>query len=219
MSGSAGPATGWTTDEVARRVAADLRMGEVVNLGIGLPALVANHVDPALGIILHSENGIIGMGPQASPEAADPDLIDAGKTPTTLVAGAAIVGHGESFGVIRGGHLDCAVLGALQVSATGDLANWRVPTSRLGSVGGAMDIAVGARRVIAMMRHVDKAGTPKIVDRCTYPLTAPRCVTVIATDLALIDVEPDGLVVREAAVDRDTLQRLTGAALRWRDDS
>lgn len=212
------PPVGWTPAELAQRVAGELRGGEVVNLGIGMPTLVANYTDPALGVIFHSENGIVGMGPRPATERdADPDLIDAGKAPTTLVPGASIVGHDESFGIIRGGYLDCAVLGAFQVSADGDLANWRLSSSEIGSVGGAMDIAVGARRVIAMMRHVDKAGRPKIVAACDLPLTARGCVTVIATDLAIIDVRPEGLVVRAAAVDLNTIQAMTGVPLRWAD--
>jgi 3-oxoacid CoA-transferase B subunit len=206
---------GWSMEEVARRIADDLRPQEVVNLGIGLPTLVARYTDPARGIIFHSENGIVGMGPEPPAGAIEPDVIDAGKSPVTLVPGAAIIDHVESFGIIRGGYLDCAVLGAFQVSVEGDLANWRLAGSPIGSVGGAMDIAVGARRVVAMMRHVDKAGGPKIVERCSMPLTARRCVTTIATDLAIIDVTPQGLVVRESAVDRSTLETATGAPLRW----
>lgn len=205
----------WSTNEMAQRVAALLRRGEVVNLGIGMPTAVARYAPPEGGIIFHSENGIVGMGPGPGTGAEDPDLIDAGKTPVTVVPGAAIVAHDESFGIIRGGHLDCAVLGAFQVSSRGDLANWRLPGATLGSVGGAMDIAVGARRVIAMMRHCDKEGRPKIVEECTFPLTARACVTTIVTDMAVIEVLPEGLVVRDSAVQRSVLSRVTGAPLVW----
>lgn len=208
-------AEAWSTDEMAQRVASRLHIGEVVNLGIGMPTAVARYAPPGTGIIFHSENGIVGMGPQPEPGAEDPDLVDAGKAPVTLIPGGAIVPHDESFGIIRGGHLDCAVLGAFQVSSSGDLANWRLPGARLGSVGGAMDIAVGARRVIAMMRHVDKEGRPKLVPSCTYPLTATKCVSTVVTDFAVIDVTVDGLVVRESAVDRETLTATTGAPLAW----
>lgn len=208
-------ADAWSIEEMARRVAEELRPGEVVNLGIGLPTLVARYTDPASGIIFHSENGIVGMGPSPEEGQEDPDLIDAGKALVTLVPGAAIVGHDESFGIIRGGHLDCAVLGAYQVSAVGDLANWLLPGAAIGSVGGAMDIAVGARRVVALMRHNDKNGRPKIVESCDFPLTARRCVTTIVTDLAVIDVTRTGLKVRASAVDRTFLQAATGATLSW----
>lgn len=206
---------GWTEAELAAIVARSLRPWSVVNLGIGLPTLVASHLPPNVPVLFHSENGIIGVGPLAKPGEEDPDVIDAGKNAATLMKGAAIVDHADSFGIIRGGHLDAAVLGAMQVSEQGDLANWKVAGETLGSVGGAMDLAVGAKRTIVMMRHVDSQGRPKILRSCTYPLTAEACVDTIYTDLAVIDVTPAGLIVRELGpgVDRDELQRLTDAPL------
>lgn len=208
---------GWTPEEVAARVAADLPPDSVVNLGIGLPTLVADHLPSRRGIVLHSENGVIGVGPRATPETADADLIDAGKVPITLSDGAAIVDQATSFALIRGGRLDVAVLGAMQVSDRGDLANWRVAGEDLGSVGGAMDIAVGARQVFAMMTHVDKSGHPKLLSACTYPLTARACVDRVYTDLAVIEVTTDGFHVLDLApgVDRAALERSTGAPVRF----
>jgi 3-oxoadipate CoA-transferase beta subunit len=208
---------GWTSDELAALVAADLPPRSVVNLGIGLPTLVASHVPLTSGVIVHSENGIIGLGPPPLGTAVDLDLIDAGKAPATLIAGAAIVDHATSFAVIRGGRLDVAVLGAFQVAENGDLANWRVGSTELGSVGGAMDIAIGARRLIVMMRHTDKDGAPKLLRGCTYPLTARACVKRVYTDLAIIDVCPDGFTVRSCApgVEPEVLRQLTDAPLRF----
>jgi 3-oxoadipate CoA-transferase beta subunit len=205
---------------MARRIALDLPERSVVNLGIGLPTLVSNWLTPERSVLLHSENGVIGLGPAATANV-DPDLIDAGKTPATLVPGAAIVDHATSFALIHGGRLDIAVLGALQVSETGDLANWQVAGARLGSVGGAMDIAVGARQVFVMMRHTDKGGQPKIVRRCSYPLTASGCVSRIYTELAVIDVSPAGLVVKALApgVERSSLRALTEPELTFTDDA
>ncbi len=209
----------WSPDEIAARLAADLPGGSIVNLGIGMPTLVAAHLPPDRGIVLHSENGIIGLGPPASAEAVDPDLIDAGKTPVTLVRGAAIVDHATSFALIRGGRLDIAVLGAYQVAESGDLANWRVAGEDLGSVGGAMDIAIGARRLFVMMRYLDKDGRSKLVRTCTYPLTARACVKRVYTDLAVIDIAANGFVVRDRApgVTREALQDATAARLRFLD--
>lgn len=207
---------GWTPDEMAARVAADIPEGWCVNLGIGLPTLVANHLPPDREILLHSENGIIGMGPRPQPGHEDPDLVDAGKAPVTLITGAAIVHHADSFALIRGGRLDVTVLGAMQVSEQGDLANWRIGNNPLASMGGAMDLCVGARRVFAMMYHIDKDGRPKILRQCTYALTAPRCVKRIYTNLAVIDVTPTGLEVREMApgVTLAELQAVTEPPLR-----
>lgn len=208
---------GWEMGQLAAKLAADLPPRSVVNLGIGLPTLVADHLPVDRGVLLHSENGIIGLGPPARPGAADPDLIDAGKTPATLVKGAAIVDHATSFALIRGGRLDVGVLGGLQVSERGDLANWRVEGEDLGSVGGAMDIAIGARRLFVMMRHVDKRGRAKLVRSCSSPLTAERCVTRVYTDLAVLEIGPEGFVVREIApgVGREELERRTDATLRF----
>jgi 3-oxoadipate CoA-transferase beta subunit len=208
---------GWTEDELAARLAADLPDGAVVNLGIGSPTRVAAHIAPEREIVLHSENGIVGMGPPPDPGQEDPDLIDAGKFPVTLAAGAAIVGHEESFMIIRGGRLGYAVLGAFQVAENGDLASWRLPQRGLGSVGGAMDLAAGARNVFVLMHHNDRSGAPKLVERCTYPLTAPRSVDRVYTELGVFAVTPLGFEVLELApgVERLAVQEKTGARLGW----
>lgn len=210
-------AKGWSSEQIAGKLVADLPERSLVNLGIGLPTLVAGLLPPGGQILLHSENGIIGLGPPAPPDAIDPDLVDAGKTPVTLVRGAAIVDHAASFALIRGGRLDIAVLGALQVSESGDLANWRVAGEQLGSVGGAMDIAVGARRVFVMMRHLDREERPKLVRTCTYPLTAQRCVDRVYSDLAVIDITDEGFAVREMApgLTEEELRDATDAPLRF----
>ena len=186
----------WTRDEVAARIARDIPEGAYVNLGIGLPTLVANHLAPDKEIFLHSENGILGMGPAPAPGDEDPELINAGKQPVTLLAGGAYFHHADSFAMIRGGHVDICVLGAFQVSIAGDLANWHTgEPGTIPAVGGAMDLAVGARRVFVMMEHLTRKGEPKIVERCTYPLTGVRCVSRIYTDMAVLDVTPTGLTV------------------------
>ncbi len=206
----------FTRDEIARRVAQDIPEGSYVNLGIGLPTMVANHLDPSKEIFLHSENGILGMGPAPQPGAEDPDLINAGKQPVTLLTGGAYFHHADSFAMMRGGHLDICVLGAFQVSQSGDLANWHTGApDAIPAVGGAMDLAIGAKRVFVMMEHQTKSGESKIVERCTYPLTGVACVARIYTDLATIDVTPDGLRVIDM-VDGLTLaelQTLTGVPL------
>ncbi len=191
--------TPWTTEQMARLVAESLPDGGYVNLGIGMPTAVANFVPEGREIVYHSENGIVGMGPRPAAGLEDPDLIDAGKSPVTLVTGAAIVHHADSFAIIRGGRLDVAVLGGYQVSETGDLANWIVGGEKLGSIGGAMDLAAGARALWVMMRHVDRDGGAKIVRSCTYQLTALGCVRSVFTDLAIIDITCDGLLVRQLA--------------------
>ncbi len=206
---------------LAARVARDIPEGAYVNLGIGLPTLVANHL-PAAGskdhreIFLHSENGLLGMGPAPAPGEEDHDLINAGKQPVTLLPGGAFFHHADSFAMMRGGHLDICVLGAFQVSATGDLANWHTGApDAIPAVGGAMDLAIGAKRTWVMMEHLTKSGQSKIVDRCTYPLTGIACVSRIYTDLAVIDVTPDGLKVVEivGGLPFDQLQRVTGLPL------
>ena len=206
----------FTRDEIAQRVARDIPEGAYVNLGIGLPTLVANHLDPARDIFLHSENGLLGMGPAPAPGEEDEDLINAGKQPVTLLTGGAYFHHGDSFAMMRGGHLDICVLGAFQVAQNGDLANWHTGAlDAIPAVGGAMDLAVGARSVFVMMEHQTKTGESKIVEQCTYPLTGIGCVSRIYTDLAVIDVTPQGLRVREMAegLSLDALQTLTGVAL------
>jgi 3-oxoadipate CoA-transferase beta subunit len=186
----------WTRDEMAARIARDIPDGSYVNLGIGLPTLVANHLAPEREVFLHSENGILGMGPAPAHGEEDPDLLNAGKQPVTLLAGGAYFHHADSFAMIRGGHVDICVLGAFQVSVAGDLANWHTgEPDTIPAVGGAMDLAVGARQVFVMMEHLTKKGDPKVVARCTYPLTAARCVSRIYTDLAVLDVAPGGLTV------------------------
>ena len=204
-------------NEIAARVARDIPEGAYVNLGIGLPTLVAEHLPKGREIILHSENGILGVGPKPAPGAEDEDLTNAGKEPVTLLAGGAYVHHADSFAMIRGRHIDFASLGAFQVSIAGDLANWHTGAAdAIPAVGGAMDLAVGAKKVMVMMEHLTKTGESKIVERCTYPLTAARCVDRIYTDLAVIDVKPDGLHVVEMVdgLDFQELQRLTGVPLK-----
>jgi len=210
---------GWSADELAARVAADIPEGWYVNLGIGMPTLVSGHIPPGREVMHHSENGIVGMGPRPPAGEEDPDLIDAGKTPCTLVTGASICDHTVSFAIIRGGRLDLALLGGMQVSARGDLANWRVAGQALGSIGGAMDLAVGARRVWVMMQHTDRSGRPKVVETCTYPLTGRACVDRVYTNLAVIDVTPDGLRVVDLApgVDVAALQAATAAPLGFQE--
>jgi 3-oxoadipate CoA-transferase beta subunit len=206
----------YTREQMAARVARDIPEGAYVNLGIGLPTLVANHLPRDREILLHSENGLLAMGPAPPPGAEDRDLINAGKQPVTLLPGGAYFHHADSFAMMRGGHLDFCVLGAFQVSKTGDLANWHTGApDAIPAVGGAMDLAIGAKRVYVMMEHLTRQGQSKIVDRCTYPLTGVACVNRIFTDLAVLDVTPQGLrvVERVDGLPFDELQRLTGVPL------
>ncbi len=203
-------------DQMAARVARDIPEGSYVNLGIGLPTLVANHLPKEREIFLHSENGLLGMGPAPAPGEEDYDLINAGKQPVTLLPGGAYFHHADSFAMMRGGHLDICVLGAFQVSATGDLANWHTGgLEAIPAVGGAMDLAIGAKKTFVMMEHLTKQGQSKIVAQCSYPLTGIGCVSRIYTDLAVIDVTPQGLKVVEIVdgLSFDELQRLSGVPL------
>jgi len=184
-------------DVIARRAALELVPGEVVNLGIGIPNRIPDFIDPAAGVVVHTENGLLGVGPRPAPGTEDPELIDAGKRPVTMTPGAAIFDSAASFGMIRGGHVDAVVLGALQVSETGDIANWQVPGGKALGVGGAMDLVVGARRVIVTMTATTPTGEPKLVPACTLPLTAIGVVSCVITEHAVFRIGPDGPVLVE----------------------
>ena len=205
-----------TREQIAQRAAQELPDGAYVNLGWGIPNLIADHLPKNVEVYFHSENGILGMGRRAKPGEEDYDLVDAMKVPVTLMPGASFFHQADAHLMTRGGHLDVAVLGGFQVSEKGDLANWKVPGAKgSGGIGGAMDIAAGAKKLIVCMEHTTKEGAPKIVRQCTYPLTGLACVDTIVTDLAVIDVKPEGLMLREVAPgwSIEELQKFTGAPL------
>ncbi|WP_372422174.1 3-oxoacid CoA-transferase subunit B [Salinarimonas chemoclinalis] len=204
-------------DTMAARVARDIPDGAYVNLGIGLPTRVADHLPAGREIVLHTENGLLGMGPRPAPGEEDPELINAGKQPVTTLPGASFFHHADSFAMMRGGHLDICVLGAFEVSIGGDLANWHTgKPDAIPAVGGAMDLAIGAKRVFVLMEALTKEGRPKLVRECTYPLTGRACVSRVYTDLATFDIGPDGVVARElvAGLEIDALRRLMELDLR-----
>ncbi len=206
----------WTDEDLAKRAAEEIGAGSIVNLGIGLPTLVANYLEPGHDVWLHTENGILGMGPYPFEGEEDPQIINAGKQTVTVVQGGSCFDSATSFGMIRGGHVDLAILGAMQVAANGDLANWSVPGGKTLGIGGAMDLAAGARRIVVLMKHVTKSNEPKLLAQCSYPLTAVGVVDRVITDLAVLDTEGDAFRLVECApgITADEVRAKTGARVR-----